>query len=149
MINVGVMPYFITYQLSDKYNNYFLRCIFWDIVAQEVKFNILSIPYLKRSDCCIIVYDITDLESFKKCESYCKELILNNCKKDVNIMLIGNKIDLENERKVPTEEGLSYANKNNYYFRETTCLDVSTVVDAFETFIIKSFINKVSKDGYE
>ena len=64
-------------------------------------------------------------------------------------MLIGNKIDLENERKVSKEEGLRYANENNYYFRETTCYDISTVVDAFETFIIKSFINKVSKDGYE
>ena len=102
--------------------------------------------YLRKADCCIIVYDITDLESFKECESYCKEKILRWCKKDVNFMLIGNKIDLEHKRKVSNEEGLRYANKNNYYFRETTCNDISNVVDALETFIIKSFINNIYKE---
>ena len=123
-------------------------CCFYDSPAQaQDRFISLIKPYLLESECFIIVYDITDYESFQKCEFWKKE-ILENCKKDVNVMLIGNKIDLEKERKVPKEEGLGFAKENYYYFRETTCLDVSTVTDAFETFIIKSFINIKYKDDY-
>ena len=57
-------------------------------------------------------------------------------------MLIGNKIDLENERKVSTEEGLRFANENNYYFRETTCYDISTVVDAKNLFSLNHLLIK-------
>ena len=148
MLNIFVTTcsnwYFIDYQLSNEYNH-LLKCIFIDTVAQ-IKYRSFNEEYFRKADCFIIVYDITNEESFEECDSYCKEAILRKCKKDVNVMLIGKKIDLENRRKIPKEEGLRFANENNYYFRETTCKDISTVVDAFETFIIKSFINNIYKE---
>ena len=95
---------------------------------------------------CMVVYDITNSKSFNECKNYCKQTILENCKKDIKVMLVGNKADLEDMRKIPKEEGLKFAKENNYLFRETTCLNMDSVVDAFETLIIETFNNIKNKD---
>ena len=56
----------------------------------------------------MIVYDITDTNSFNECKNYCKQAILENCKKDIKVMLVGNKADLEEDRKINKEEGEKY-----------------------------------------
>ena len=48
---------------------------------------------------------------------------------EFDISLFANKSEISTERKVPKEEGLRFANENNYYFRETTCKDISNVID--------------------
>ena len=87
----------------------------------------------------MIFYDITNLSSFNECKNYCKQAILDYCRKDVKVILIWNKMDLENKREIPKEEGLKFAKENNYLFRETSCLNFDTVGEAFETFIIETF----------
>ena len=94
----------------------------------------------------MVVYDITNLNSFNESKSYCKEAILENCKKDIKVMLVGNKTDLKEERKIPKEEGLKFANENNYLFRETSCLNLNSVIEAFETLIIETFNSIKNKE---
>ena len=92
--------------------------------------------YYQRADCCVLVYDITDRASFEECENYYKNEIKNNCKPNVKVILVGNKTDLEKQRKVSKEEGINLAEKNKYYFKETSCEHNFNVADAFETIII-------------
>ena len=94
----------------------------------------------------MIVYDITDLHSFDECKSYCKDTISEKGKKDSKVMLVGNKADLEDERKISKEKGLEFAKENNYLFRETSCLNLDSVVEAFETLIIETFNIIKNKD---
>ena len=114
----------------------FIKCELLDTNSQNYNFDVAKI-YLPKIDCCFLVYDITNKESFEQCKNYCREAILRNCKKDVKVMLIGNKSDLEDKREVSKEIGLKFANENNYFFRETSCLNISSMV--FETFIINNF----------
>ena len=113
----------------------YVNCEIIDTSGQE-KYNSINKTYYKRADCCVLVYDITDLESFELCKNYYKKEILNNCKKDLKAILVGNKSDLEKERKVSQEEGAKFAEDNGYYFKETSCQHNFNVADAFETIII-------------
>ena len=79
----------------------------------------------------MLVYDITNKNSFEECKNYYKNEILNNCKNNIKVILVGNKIDLEKQRKVTKEEGIQFAEENNYYFRETSCEINLNVADAF------------------
>ena len=84
----------------------------------------------------MLVYDITNQESFEECKYHYKNEIRNNCKEDVKVILVGNKKDLEKERKVSEEEGAQFADDSNYFFQETSCESNLNVADAFETIII-------------
>ncbi len=81
------------------------------------RFRRISINQLKHSLGIILVYSINNRKSFDNCEEWLNEMKRNNIK-DIPIILIGNKCDLEEERKVNKEEGLNYANKNGFKFFE-------------------------------
>ena len=121
-----------TFQLPD---GSYVNCEILDTGGQE-KYNALNKIYYQRADCCVLVYDITNKTSFKECKDYYKNEIINNCKNKIKVILVGNKTDLENQRKITREEGIKFAEENNYYFKETSCEVNFNVADAFETIII-------------
>ena len=104
-----------------------------DTSGQE-RFRALNERYFKKADCCLLVYDITDEKTFYECQFFSKE-IKNKCKKDIKVVLLGNKTDLENERKISPEKGAHFALENGYIFMETSCLKNSNVATAFQTLI--------------
>ncbi|OXA52625.1 ras-related protein Rab-21 [Folsomia candida] len=79
----------------------------WDTAGQE-KFHALGPIYYRHSNGAILVYDITDKDSFEKVKIWVKELkkMLGN---EICLCIAGNKSDLERERTVSTEEAESYA----------------------------------------
>ena len=94
----------------------------------------------------MLVYDITNLQSFEECKDFYKNEIKNHCKKNIKVILVGNKADLEKERTVSKEEGANFAEENNYYFKETSCITLINVSDAFETIILMTN-NDMIKNG--
>ncbi|GMH82830.1 hypothetical protein TrST_g8967 [Triparma strigata] len=79
----------------------------WDTAGQE-RFHALGPIYYRDADGALLVYDITNSESFTKVRKWVKELrkIVGN---DINIVIAGNKIDLERNRQVSEAEVLEYA----------------------------------------
>lgn len=79
----------------------------WDTAGQE-RFHALGPIYYRDSNGAILVYDITDEDSFKKVQNWVKELrrMLGN---DIALCIAGNKTDMEKERHVPVEEAEAYA----------------------------------------
>ncbi|XP_053451585.1 ras-related protein Rab-21-like [Nycticebus coucang] len=79
----------------------------WDTAGQE-RFHALGPIYYRDSNGAILVYDITDENSFQKVKNWVKELrkMLGN---EISLCIVGNKIDLEKERHVSTQEAESYA----------------------------------------
>ena len=122
----------------------YVNCEIIDTGGQE-KFNALNKTYYKRADCCVLVYDITNVDSFEECENFYKKEIAENCKENIKVILVGNKTDLEKNRKVKTEEGEKFAEENNYYFIETSCETNSNVSDAFEMIILSNSESKINK----
>ena len=64
----------------------------------------------------------------------------------MKVILIGNKIDLKDQRLVSQEEGAKFAEENNYFFKETSCEKNFNVADAFETIIIMTHSDMI-KNG--
>ena len=132
----------VTFKLSEKL---FITCVIIDSISQVCCRNVTNL-YLKKIHGCMVVYDITDLKSFNECKNYCRPAILEKCNEDIKVMLVGNKADLEDERKISKEEGLKFAEENNYLFRETSCLNLDSIIEAFETLIIETFNIIKNKD---
>uniref|UniRef100_H3C2P0 Ras-related protein Rab-21 n=2 Tax=Tetraodon nigroviridis TaxID=99883 RepID=H3C2P0_TETNG len=79
----------------------------WDTAGQE-RFHALGPIYYRDSNGAILVYDVTDEDSFQKVKNWVKELrkMLGN---DICLCIVGNKIDLDKDRHVSVEEAESYA----------------------------------------
>ena len=80
----------------------------------------------------MMVYDITDLESFQNLNSWLIE-IEKNASKNVYKILIGNKSDLEKERKATYEQGAEFAAQYGMKFIETSAKESKNVQEAFVT----------------
>ena len=65
----------------------------------------------------------------------------------MKVILIGNKIDLKDQRLVSQEEGAKFAEENNYFFKETSCEKNFNVADAFETIIIMTHNDMIRKNS--
>ncbi|XP_055843832.1 ras-related protein Rab-21 [Episyrphus balteatus] len=90
----------------------------WDTAGQE-RFHALGPIYYRASNGAILVYDITDQDSFQKVKNWVKELkkMLGS---DIVITIVGNKTDLDKDRTVNIEEAQSYAQAVGATFFETS-----------------------------
>ena len=126
-----------TFQLCD---GNIINCLIFDTAGQE-RFDALNFSYYKKADAVLLVYDITDKKTFDKIKNYYAQKIKEYCKKDIPILLLGNKTDLEKEnaqekkREVTYEEGIDLALEENYEFKESSCLQNINVAGAFENLI--------------
>lgn len=79
----------------------------WDTAGQE-RFHALGPIYYRDSNGAVLVYDITDEDSFLKVKNWVKELrkMLGN---DIALCIVGNKVDLENDRHIDVQVAESYA----------------------------------------
>ena len=101
----------------------------WDTAGQERFRNIIS-SYYRGAQGIMLVYDITDLESFQNLNSWLIE-IEKNASKNVYKILVGNKCDMESERKVTVEQGKDFAAQYGMKFFETSAKESTNVSDSF------------------
>ena len=112
-------------ELEDKK----VRLQVWDTAGQE-RFRNVTKSYFQSSQGLVLVYDITDRESFEKL-NFWVDNIKNNAPENVKLILVGNKCDLANERKVSYEEGENYAKNLNIKFFEASARDGTNVNELF------------------
>ena len=105
----------------------------WDTAGQE-RYRAITSSYFKGSNGCFIVYDITNEASFNNVENW-YEQIQKETSKDIPILLVGNKCDLEDERKVPIEKGKEKAQNLNCAFFETSALKKINIDKIFEELV--------------
>lgn len=101
----------------------------WDTAGQE-RFHALGPIYYRGSHGAILVYDITDQDSFQKVKNWVKELkrMLGS---EIILAIAGNKIDLEEQRTVMEEEALSYAESVGAHYFETSAKTNDNVEEVF------------------
>ena len=105
----------------------------WDTAGQE-NFRSVTRAYYKASAVAMVVYDISNEESFQHIQAWikdCKDL----APKTVQLILIGNKSDLEDQRVISKERGEQLASENNMLFFETSALNGNGVEEAFQKSI--------------
>ena len=114
----------------------------WDTCGQE-RFKSLTRNYFKDAQGIVLVYDVGEMNSFDNLHVWLKE-IKENSKKDPAIILVANKIDLE-ERKVTKEKGIKFAEKNGLMYAETSSKEGINVDSPFEK-LTNTLINKIKEN---
>ena len=110
-----------------------IRLQIWDTAGQE-RFRNIAKNYYQSSDGFIIVYDITNSESFQTLDYWIEE-IKSNSHEFTKMILVGNKCDLEDERQVKKEEGKDYAKKEKIKFYEVSSKEGTNINTAFDTLV--------------
>ncbi|XP_075876496.1 ras-related protein Rab-6A isoform X1 [Nelusetta ayraudi] len=95
-----------------------IRLQLWDTAGQE-RFRSLIPSYIRDSAAAVVVYDITNVNSFQQTTKWIDD-VRTERGSDVIIMLVGNKTDLADKRQVSIEEGERKAKELNVMFIETS-----------------------------
>eukprot|EP01091_Cochliopodium_minus_P020994 TRINITY_DN93_c0_g1_i1.p1 TRINITY_DN93_c0_g1~~TRINITY_DN93_c0_g1_i1.p1 ORF type:complete len:206 (+),score=45.54 TRINITY_DN93_c0_g1_i1:101-718(+) len=83
-----------------------VKLAIWDTAGQE-RFHALGPIYYRGANGALLVYDITDKNSFERVKAWVKEL--RKMEEDAVITIVGNKIDMERNRTVPLTEAEQFA----------------------------------------
>ena len=94
-----------------KIDEKIIKLQLWDTCGQE-QYRSLITNFYRNSSLAIIVYSITDRSSFENIDNWYKD-IRSYTNPDIKLFLIGNKLDLEEKRKVKKEEGENFIKEYN------------------------------------
>ena len=122
-------------------NNEIISVNLWDTAGQE-RFAAITSAYYKGSSGAIIVYDITRRKTFDNIDKWYSEIVAK-CPSDLVIVLVGNKMDLEEEREVKYQEGLDKAKDLGMAFMETSALTAQNINEVFKKEIMDIFLYKI------
>merc|ERR1711981_1309225 len=101
----------------------------WDTAGQE-RYHSLAPMYYRGAQAAIVVYDITNADTFARAKSWVREL-QKQARADIVIALAGNKSDLGSRRTVEYEEANAYAEENGLLFLETSAKNANNVNEIF------------------
>ncbi|CAH9122843.1 unnamed protein product, partial [Cuscuta epithymum] len=101
----------------------------WDTAGQE-RYRAVTSAYYRGALGAMLVYDITKHQTFEHVARWLEEL-RGHADKNLVIILVGNKTDLESDRGVPTEVAKEFSEKQNLFFVETSARDSTNVETAF------------------
>lgn len=114
-----------------------VRLIMWDLAGQE-KYNVIRSMYFQGCVGALLVYDVTRFTTFESINSKWLKDFKKYVKKEGTYIVIGNKIDLKDERVVSTEDGKKYAEDINASdFVETSAKYGENVEKAFENLVFQ------------
>lgn len=129
-----------TVQIED---NKLVKAQIWDTAGQE-RYRSIASSYYRGAVGALLVYDVTDRNSFNHVPMWLKE-VEENAEKDCLIMLVGNKMDLNDQRTVFVRDGRSFARKNGLAFIETSALDATGVDTAFQRILQEIYKTQTKK----
>ena len=114
----------------------------WDTAGQE-RFKSITRNYLKGADGILFVYDITQKKTFDNLKSWIRDSEESN--QNFKKVIIGNKIDRENERKVPKESLKKFCDERKLKGFETSAKFGENIDESFEA-LVKMIIGEKTKD---
>ena len=117
-----------------------IKAQIWDTAGQE-RFCAISNVYYRRAVGALLVYDITDSQTYENVTNWLKDL-KDHADGNIVVMLVGNKCDLKHLRAVPTEVAQQFADSNQMSFIEASALSSTNVEEAF-TSVVKDIYRLV------
>jgi len=124
---------FLTQTVNVK--DYIVKFEIWDTAGQE-RYHSLAPMYYRGAAAAVVVYDLTNRQSYVRAKSWVKELQRQG-NPNIVIALAGNKFDLQDKRQIDPEEARAYADENGIFFMETSAKTDHNVTGLFETIAIK------------
>ena len=139
--NKAIDIYTKTIRIKDK----IYKLKLWDILYNESNFKLNQQIY-ERTDCVVFAYSVNDKESFANINKWYNILAESLDLSEKQMMIIGNKIDLEDERVVGVDEVRRKAEHMQMEYYEVSCLTGEGMNQAFECLVNKA-INNTYKDN--
>ncbi|KAK2961224.1 putative GTP-binding protein YPTC1 [Blattamonas nauphoetae] len=140
---IGVDFKIRTIQLNGKV----IKLQIWDTAGQD-RFKTITSSYYRGANGILVVYDVTNRDSFQNINMWMKEIDNYGSEGTVRV-LIGNKSDLANKRAVEYDQGKQLADSMSIPFLETSAKTASNVDSAFQTMseeILKQVSTQVEPD---
>ena len=125
------------------YNKFKIKLQIWDTSGEE-KFRTITKNFYRNADGLLVVFDLTKKESYDHIKSWINEAKENNDK--LKTILIGNKLDLKDERIVAIDVAKQFAEKNNLKYIETSAKDGTNINESFQAIIDLLFDGKSSEE---
>ena len=110
--------------------NLWAKLVIWDTCGSE-NFRAVTRQYYRGADGAIVIFDLTDQSSFNDLKKWIKD-IKNYGEKDIQIIIVGNKLDLFNQRKVTQSQANNFCNENKYKYIEASAKDGTNLLKIFE-----------------
>ena len=119
------------YTLGAKINDKILKLQIWDLSGQDV-FETLTKSMLSNSNLVILVYDITHKKTFENIDIHLQKF--KEATQKENVILVGNKLDLQDKREVSAEEVEQKFNLNSDFkkFIECSALSGDNIEEIFK-----------------
>ena len=130
--------------VSDK-DEPVLKCQIWDCCGGEL-YRSLVTNLCQDARVFLLAYDVTNEESFKNIENWVNGVKLHKTEKHIHFVLIGTKIDLKDNRKVPKEAGENFAKTNNMRFVEVSA-KTGAGIKELEYILAKISYEEFKKDN--
>ena len=130
----------------EKINDIEIKLNIWDTAGQE-RFRSLSPLFLKGSHIVIMVYDITNKDSFDELETFWKEKIKDNTN-NIILGLAANKSDLYEREVVTIEEGKEFAKDCKAFFYESCAKNYDTTRQMF-IYAVEEYVEKYNLEKNE
>ena len=129
-----------------------IKAQIWDTAGQE-RYKSITSAYYKGAKGALIVYDITNKFSFDSVDKWVQDLNSYG-DKNITLLLVGNKSDLEEKRQITKENGEEKAKSFNLGFIETSACSGDNIDQAFVIMlkeVLKKYIdeNDINNDEFE
>lgn len=115
-----------------------IKMTIWDSSGQE-RFRSITTSYIRGSDGIVLVYDVTDVNSFENINYWVNQI--SKLSDNIPMIIVGNKADRE-DKKITTDMGLELAKKYDCKFYEVSAKNNTCVEDMFLTFATYIIINQ-------
>ncbi|CAE6449956.1 unnamed protein product [Rhizoctonia solani] len=127
-------------------NGTLLKAELWDTVGQERHHWITPMIY-REVDGILLVYNLTKRETFEECEKWRKilEKKLHNLDQ-LQVVLVGNQLDIEEQREVSVDEAQAYADSHRFKFAEVSAKVGTNVEQVFQTLMDAIFERLSAQD---
>ena len=116
-----------------EYEEKNLKLIIWDTCGQE-RYNTLAKNMFKGTQGIILVYDISNRDTFLNIKKWSNH-IKDSATMDVCVLLVGNKLDKENNREVSYDDGEKIAKECNFFFMEMSAKNNYNIKEGFEILV--------------
>jgi len=111
----------------------------WDLAGQP-RFESVRQGFYRGARGGLLLYDVTRRRTFLNVEHW-KEEAFSNLPNEIPLVLVANKVDLEESRVIPTEEGEEYAKEQGFIYVESSALTGENVEEAYAT-LCKTMIDE-------
>ncbi|CAF3760425.1 unnamed protein product [Rotaria socialis] len=144
-VGIDIRDKNIFYKSTRSNRSYNISLQLWDTAGQE-RYRSLTTSFFRDAMGFLLVFDLANETSFLNVRNWIGEIQSNAYSENVDVILVGNKCDLENERIITKSRALQFAQQNRVEYIETSALQNINVGESVES-LLDLVMNRLEGEG--